>query len=115
MIILLLLSCMNLKVNNIEKGPREDEKLFVSVSRGNIEEVEKNLREGANIDTKDSGGWTPLHIAAFYGHKEVAEILISKGANIEVKTILDETAFDIALDRGHADIAVMLRNVKQHK
>ena len=31
-------------------------------------------------------GYTPLHMASQYGHKEIAESLIAEGANVNVKT-----------------------------
>jgi hypothetical protein len=32
--------------------------------------------------TPDYGGWTPLHYAAAYGHKDIAELLLSEKADI---------------------------------
>ena len=49
---------------------------------GNIEAVKKHLASGADLNTKDSEGGTPLHHTAWNGHKEVAELLIAEGANV---------------------------------
>ena len=32
------------------------------------------------------GGWTPLHSASVYGHKDVTGALLSNGADVNAKT-----------------------------
>ncbi len=39
-------------------------------------------QEGANINEKDSEGYTPLMYAAYYGQTETAKILLKKGADV---------------------------------
>ena len=39
---------------------------------GNIEAVKQHLDAGTDVNAKDVSKWTPLHYAAFYGHKVVA-------------------------------------------
>ena len=41
-------------------------------------------RDAAAIDLPRQDGWTPLHLAAFYGRLEVAELLVSHGADVNV-------------------------------
>ena len=49
-----------------------------AVNRGDLAAVQSVLDKGANVNAPDSvNGVTPLHHAAWNGHKEVAEILIS--------------------------------------
>eukprot|EP00282_Hemiselmis_andersenii_P013460 CAMPEP_0114129698 /NCGR_PEP_ID=MMETSP0043_2-20121206/11613_1 /TAXON_ID=464988 /ORGANISM="Hemiselmis andersenii, Strain CCMP644" /LENGTH=50 /DNA_ID=CAMNT_0001222989 /DNA_START=54 /DNA_END=203 /DNA_ORIENTATION=- len=38
-------------------------------------------RAGAEIDAKDEDGWTPLHLAAAYGHVDIVRYLVENGAN----------------------------------
>ena len=76
---------------------------------GNIEAVKKHLASGADLNTKDSEGGTPLHHAAWNGHKEVAELLIEKGANVNAKSDVDETPLDWAIFRNHTETADLLR------
>ena len=57
-----------------------------------------------------SDGRTPLHWAAYSGHKEIAELLIGEGA--EVNTIdkyTGNTALDSAILLKHTEIADLLR------
>ena len=42
-----------------------------AVFDGNIEAVKQHLDAGADVNTKDEFGRTPLHFATFYGHKEI--------------------------------------------
>ena len=41
-------------------------------------------RDPAAIDLPRQDGWTPLHLAAFYGRTDVAELLLSQGAGVDV-------------------------------
>jgi ankyrin repeat protein len=40
------------------------------------------LAVGADVNAKNRYGSTPLHRAAYAGHKEIAELLIAKGADV---------------------------------
>jgi tetratricopeptide (TPR) repeat protein len=46
-----------------------------------IEIMNLLIAEGADIEAKDEGGWTPLHHAAVYNKKAAAEVLLNAGAN----------------------------------
>jgi ankyrin repeat protein len=43
------------------------------------------LKKGADVESKDSRGRTPLSWAAEKGHEEVMELLLEKGADVESK------------------------------
>ncbi|MCJ1471964.1 hypothetical protein MMC13_000607 [Lambiella insularis] len=55
----------------------------------------------ANIEIKDSNGWTPLHYAARKGKEDVASLLLERGAFIEAGTIAGYTALHMAVGNGH--------------
>ena len=40
--------------------------------------IKKLLVDGANIDVDDGEGWTPLHMAARYGHREIVKVSIGR-------------------------------------
>ncbi|SVC67079.1 uncharacterized protein METZ01_LOCUS319933, partial [marine metagenome] len=53
--------------------------------RGNIEAVKQHIAAGTDVEAKDKDGWTPLHLAASTGRKEVSELLIAKDADVNAK------------------------------
>jgi ankyrin repeat protein len=55
------------------------------------------LRAGCNINEADSQGWTPLHWAAYFGHKEVLHLLIDRGADNTLEDSIGRTAYKISL------------------
>jgi hypothetical protein len=63
---------------------------------GNIEAIKQHLDAGADVNAKDDG-WTPLHIAALNGRKEVAELLIANDADVNAKDVANETPLDFAI------------------
>jgi ankyrin repeat protein len=64
-----------------------------------IEEVNKAIDSGADLNTTMNGGYTPLHLTAFYGRTNVARLLISRGADVNVKDENNFTPIDRALQR----------------
>lgn len=37
-------------------------------------------------------GWTPLHLATYFGHKDVMELLLSRGADINAINEMGDTS-----------------------
>lgn len=56
---------------------------------------------GANSETKDKVGNTPLILAAYWGHEAVVRLLLEKGVNIEVKNKRHNTPLILAAWEGH--------------
>jgi ankyrin repeat protein len=57
--------------------------IFEASAAGEIERVERLLDEdAASINTYSADGWTPLHLASFFGHSRVAELLLARGAAV---------------------------------
>ncbi len=50
---------------------------------GDAERIREILqRDAALVNAPGADGWTPLHLAAYFGHREVAEVLLSHGADV---------------------------------
>ena len=87
-------------------GPSEDELAWLldnSVQQGNIQVVKNNIAIGADVNAKDESESTPLHSAAYWGHKEIAELLIAKGADVNAKDDYGKTPLDWAEKVNEAD------------
>ncbi len=67
------------------KFPIAEPALSNAVIRGDIAEIQKIIGNGADMDTRDALGRTPLHIAAFYGRVKIIELLIDSGADVNAK------------------------------
>ena len=94
-------------------NPKADLALIDAVrksSKGtvNTEPVKRAIAAGADLDAKMQGGYTPLHLAAIYDHKEIAEILIAEGANVNAKNNRDMAPLHQAARSGRKEIAELL-------
>jgi ankyrin repeat protein len=72
------------------------ESIHAAIELGNIEAVKQHLDDGADVNAKNSDGWTPLHVAAATGHKEITELLIAEGADVNETNGSGETPLDYA-------------------
>jgi len=43
-------------------------------------------RQPEKMESHSGDGWTPLHLAAFFGHAELAKGLLNRGANLEARS-----------------------------
>ena len=77
---------------------RAEGSINIAAGAGHIEAVKKHLADGADVNTKDSDGMTPLHSAAYGGHKEIAGLLIAKGADVNAANNVKLTPLDLASD-----------------
>lgn len=82
--------------------------LFTAARRGNEQAVRVLIGRGANVNTRDKQGRTPLHWAAEKGHTQVAQLLLSAGAEAEATDNRGHTPQQLAGDRGHPETARLL-------
>jgi len=83
--------------------------LHEAVKEDDIFAVRCFLLRGADVNAKDEYGNTPLHFAAWHGHREVIEVLIDKGANVNSKAGNGLTPLELAVVAAQKDIPALLR------
>jgi len=74
-----------------------------AVFDGVIARVQAELDKGVDVNAEDEFGFTPLHFAAWVGHKEIAVLLIKNGADVNANswnglTPLHDAATNISKD-----------------
>ena len=60
--------------------------LFEACAAGEFDRAERLLDEGAAVNAHSDDGWTPLHLAAFFGHQKVAELLVARAADVHARS-----------------------------
>ena len=83
--------------------------LWEAARTGNIEAVKLHLAGDFDANTKDEGGWAPLHGASGSGQKKIVELLLANGANVNATALSGKTALDYAVKSGHKETADLLR------
>ena len=84
--------------------------IFNAAKQGNIEAVKKHLADGVDVNKKGKGFYTPLHWAAFSGHKQTVELLITKGAEVNaIDFEFAATPLDVTISLNHTETADLLR------
>ena len=97
---MLLVGCATTQSPEPPTAEAPDILIHEAAANGNIEAVKQHIAAGA-----DGIGRTPLHCAAYKGHKEIVELLIAEGADVNAKSRLGQTPLDWADD----EIAYLLR------
>ena len=71
-----------------------------------IDMAELLLEYGADLNSRDIEGWTPLHAAAATGNVHLISILVDSGANLVAINHDDKMPVDVAAD---SDIKYILQ------
>jgi hypothetical protein len=66
------------------------------------------LDRGADINTRDNAGQTPLHTATDVGMIEVIRVLLERGANVGAEDNQGRTPFSLAKRKGYDEIMKLL-------
>jgi ankyrin repeat protein len=104
-----LLLCLIILVScNKQDTPQKDKDLMEAIRTGDLTEITRLLKAGANIHTKDQHGNTPLHIAALAGNISKIELLIKNGSRINATDDNGETPLHEAAMNGHIKVAELL-------
>lgn len=97
----------------------EPEELFLHCARnGDLPGIKKLLlsksRQEAQINinckgkSKSNLGWTPLHLACYFGHKDVVEELLRAGADVNLPNNIGDTPLHKAAFTGRKEVVMLL-------
>ncbi|WP_341823712.1 ankyrin repeat domain-containing protein [Wolbachia endosymbiont (group A) of Agelastica alni] len=75
--------------------------MFTAVQDGSLNKVKDLVSRGANLDAKDSSGWTTLYWASFTGRLDISGYLIDRGADINAKDNDGKTPLHCASTSNH--------------
>ncbi len=78
-----------------------DEQLINAAANNQLEELQKLLKAGADINAKNKWGQTPLIMAVRNGHVTIVEALIAAKADLNAQTMDDRTALMTAVSSPH--------------
>jgi len=69
----------------LEKGAGVS--LFEASAVGLVDRVQEQVeKDPALVNTYSHDGWTALHLASFFGHKDVASLLLARGADVNARS-----------------------------
>lgn len=90
-------------VSSSTRATNFNDPLVDAADLGDVEQVTKLIKEGAQPDSKGDFGTTALMRAAFRGNTHIIEILLESGAYINAADIGGETALHLAAKNGHLE------------
>ncbi|XP_047231280.1 oxysterol-binding protein-related protein 1 isoform X2 [Girardinichthys multiradiatus] len=113
---------MDFNSRDVEAGSMEElepeEQLLQHARNGDLLKVQGLLKSetGAerqiNINCKGKSksnlGWTPLHLACYFGHRDVVEELLKAGANVNLPNNIGDTALHKAAFTGRKEVVMLL-------
>jgi ankyrin repeat protein len=85
--------------------------IWTAAAMGDLKTVERELNANPGLlGSYSSDGWTPLHLAAFFGHKDLAEFLVARGADVQARSANTMCNFPLhaAVAGRHTEVAAIL-------
>lgn len=81
---------------------------FDAIKAGDIAAIQRELKNGTDLEITDEFGFTPLWRAVDIGERNVIQLLLDNGANYEAKFLGQTSVLEWALDKGKGDIVNMV-------
>ncbi|XP_073227954.1 uncharacterized protein [Porites lutea] len=78
------------------------------ILNGEVEEVEKLLNKGTNVNNKDKSGKTPLHTAILSKQFRIVDRLLESGADVTITDEAGDTALHTAIHVGSEKLVLTL-------
>mgnify|MGYP006291243703 CR=1 FL=1 len=94
----------------VNTGSKNDKDLFEVALSENWDEVERMIKNKADVNAKNEMGVTVLMIACSFEKKEIVELLIEKGADVNAESLSYETPLTMSINGGNIEITRLLIN-----
>ncbi len=82
-----------------------------AASQGDLNEIQRLIARGVDLDIGDYDGRTAIHLAASEGHYSVVEFLLNKGAKPNPKDRWGGTPLDDAKREGHQNVVELFKKL----
>lgn len=85
--------------------------IFAAAALGKMDALDSALATVPSaVNAFAYDGWTPLHLAAFFGRRDAAERLLAAGADLSAisRNALCNTPLHAAVAGGHVDVSLLL-------
>ena len=82
--------------------------LYLALQRGDIDQIERHIHWGTDINELDPDGRRPLHVAAESGRVVVVKLLLEHGVEVDAPDKSNSTAIERAVLAGRTQIADLL-------
>lgn len=82
--------------------------LYLALQRGDIDQIERHIHWGTDINELDPDGRRPLHVAAESGRVVVVKLLLKHGVEVNAPDQSNRTALERAVLAGRTQIADLL-------
>jgi len=105
---LLCLVLALLTISGCGEPDRPTVSLYRAVHAGDIDQLERHLYWGAEVNVPDPQGNMPLHVASERGRMIIARMLLDNGAQVDALNRRGQTSLYVALMNGRTQLADLL-------
>jgi ankyrin repeat protein len=102
-----VISSLKIKSNVYPQAALQSE-LLRAIDDNKLSKARSLLEQGADVNGKNSDGWSPLVVAASKGYVDIVRLLLDKGALVNAKTPQGQTPLMFAAHWGHVEIVKIL-------
>ena len=107
-LLILALTALVVSLGACAEPDRPSVPLYLAIQRGDLDQLERHIHWGTDINVALPGGRYPLHSAAEKGRFVMVKTLLSNGADIGALTEQGDSALDLAILSGRTQVAELL-------
>lgn len=97
-------------VNERARNRFRNQPLAASLLAGQLDAAKRLIERGADVNSRQAGGFAPIHEAALLGRRDLIDLLLENGAEIGARANDGRNAVSEAERGKHAEIAAYLRS-----